>query len=117
MSVKVRIEMDPADKILLKRKLNQNGEARQRFTNQIYLLAQPYMPFRTGQLMKNVTKEVDRITHNQPYSARMYYNPQYHFNRTGGHPMAGAQWYQRMWNDRGKEIVNDIASFTGGKAE
>lgn len=34
MAARIKLEMDPADRILLKRKLNKNGEGQRFFTHQ-----------------------------------------------------------------------------------
>lgn len=106
---KIRLQIDPVDRILLKRSLNKNGAAQRFFTHEVRRLSDPYVPFLTGVLKNTATEEVDRITYNTPYARRQYYeNP--------GIGLRGPHWTERMWADRGKEIVKATAAYCGGKA-
>ena len=106
---KIRLQIDPVDRILLKRNLNKNGVGQRFFTHEVRRLSDPYVPFLTGVLKNTVTEEVNRITYNTPYARRQYYeNP--------GTGLRGPHWTERMWADRGKEIVKATAAYCGGKA-
>ena len=106
---KIRLQIDPVDRILLKRSLNKNGAAQRFFTHEVRRLSDPYVPFLTGVLKNTATEEVNRITYNTPYARRQYYeNP--------GTGLRGPHWTERMWADRGKEIVKATAAYCGGKA-
>lgn len=109
MATKIRLEMDPADRILLKRKLNKNGEGQRFFTHQVRTLSDPYVPFLNGPLKNTAQELVDRIEYIQPYARRQYYEN----NGTG---LRGKEWDKRMWADRGKEIVDATAEYCGGKS-
>ena len=111
MAARIKLEMDPADRILLKRKLNKNGEGQRFFTHEVNRLSVPYIPWRTGNLAeKTVTETATTITYNAPYARRQFYE-----NRGTG--LRGKEWTPRMWADRGKEIVEATAKFCGGRAE
>ena len=106
---KIRLQIDPVDRILLKRSLNKNGAGQRFFTHKVRRLSDPYVPFLTGVLKNTATEEVNRITYNTPYARRQYYeNP--------GTGLRGPHWTERMWADRGKEIVKVTAAYCGGKA-
>lgn len=107
---KIRLQIDPVDRILLKRNLNRNGKAQQFFTHEVRRLQTPYVPFLTGFLAEeSVTETATAITHNAPYARKQYYeNP--------GTGLRGPYWTERMWADRGKEIVKATAAYCGGKA-
>lgn len=106
---KIRLQIDPVDRILLKRNLNKNGAGQRFFTHEVRRLSDPYVPFLTGVLKNTATEEVNRITYNTPYARRQYYeNP--------GTGLRGPHWTERMWADRGKEIVKATAAYCGGKA-
>lgn len=106
---KIRLQIDPVDRILLKRSLNKNGAGQRFFTHEVRRLSDPYVPFLTGVLKNTATEEVNRITYNTPYARRQYYeNP--------GTGLRGPYWTERMWADRGKEIVKATAAYCGGKA-
>ena len=110
MATKIRLQIDPADRILLKRNLNQNGKGQRFFTHEVRRLSDPYVPFLTGVLKNTATETVGSITYNTPYARRQYYE-----NRGTG--LRGAHWTERMWADRGKEIGKATAAYCGGKAE
>ena len=110
MATKIRLQIDPADKILLKRNLNQNGKGQKFFTHEVRRLSDPYVPFRTGILKNNVTETATTITHNAPYARRQYYENK-------GNGLRGKRWTERMWADCGPEIVKSVANFCGGKAK
>ena len=110
MGTKVHLQMDPAERILLKRNLNKNGKGQQFFTHEVRRLSDPYVPFLTGVLKNTATETVGSITYNTPYARRQYYE-----NRGTG--LRGAHWTERMWADRGKEIVKATAAYCGGKAK
>lgn len=105
----VKINIDPAQKILLKRKLNKNGEAQRFFTEEVKRLSDPYVPLDSSMLKNTVRVETDKIIYIQPYARR-----QWHENKGNG--LRGPQWCTRMWQDRGNEIVSAVANFVGGEA-
>ena len=107
---KIRLQIDPADRILLKRNLNKNGKGQRFFTHEVRRLSDPYVPFLTGVLKNTATETVGSITYNTPYARRQYYE-----NRGTG--LRGAHWTERMWADRGKEIAKATAAYCGGKAK
>ena len=41
---KIRLDIDPVDKILLKRNLNKNGAGQKFFTHEVRRLSTPYVP-------------------------------------------------------------------------
>ena len=112
--MKVTLKMDLADKILLKRSMGKDGKAQQFFTHEVRRLSEPYIPFQSGTLKeKELIEEKDKIHYNAPYARRQYYE-----NRGGsnGEPLRGKKWTERMWADRGKEIVRSVAKFVGGRS-
>lgn len=42
---KIKLQIDPMDKILLKRSLNKNGKGQQFFTHEVRRMSTPYMYF------------------------------------------------------------------------
>ena len=92
---KIKLQIDPTDKILLKRNLNKNGKGQRFFTHEVRRLSTPYVPFLSGYLSNgSVTETPGTITYK-----------------------AGSHWTERCWADRGKEIVQATAKFCGGKAK
>ena len=108
MGTNIKLKIDPADKILLKRNLNRNGRGQQFFTHEVRRLSDPYVPFLSGTLKDTAQELTNRIEYVQPYARRQYYE-----NRGNG--LRGSHWTERMWADRGKEIIQSVAAYCGGK--
>ena len=115
MGTKVHLQMDPTERILLKRNLNKNGKGQQFFNHEVRRLSDPYVPFLNGPLSENVTELLNQIIYNSPYARRQWYENQGKNRRF--HPLAGGHWTERMWPDRGKEITRAVAAYCGGKAK
>lgn len=117
MSTTVKIEMNPTQKILLKRHLNENGEAQIKFTKECYKAMNPYTPFATGRL-KDWMIEVKPacIEFNAPYAAKQFYtNAGNGKQGTSIGGLRGKRWDKRAWADKGDGIVKTIAEFCGGR--
>ncbi|MBS5327208.1 MAG: capsid protein [Lachnospiraceae bacterium] len=110
MGTNIKLKIDPADKILLKRNLNRNGKGQQFFTHEVRRLSDPYVPFLSGTLKNTAQELTSRIEYVQPYARRQYYE-----NRGNG--LRGSHWTERMWADRGKEIIQSVAAYCGGKTK
>lgn len=110
MGTNIKLKIDPADKILLKRNLNRNGRGQQFFTHEVRRLSDPYVPFLSGTLKDTAQELTNRIEYVQPYARRQYYE-----NRGNG--LRGSHWTERMWTDRGKEIIQSVAAYCGGKTK
>ncbi|GAA0774583.1 hypothetical protein GCM10008908_24680 [Clostridium subterminale] len=119
MATNVRVEIDPTQKILLKRYLGKNGKAQVEFTKQVAKYSNNYVPFKTGRLKDMmITIDTDKITYNAPYAAKNYYLNKgmgKQGNSVGG--LRGKMWDRRMWINNGDKIVQSIAEFVGGKAK
>ena len=113
MGTSVRLELDPADKILLKRSLDKNGAGQRFFTHEVRRMSVPYVPRLQGYLQDTAVEQPTSITYGQPYARRQYYENSGK-NRSKA-LKAGKMWDKRMWADRGKEIVAATAKFCGGK--
>lgn len=110
MGTNIKLKIDPADKILLKRNLNRNGKGQQFFTHEVRRLSDPYVPFLSGTLKNTAQELTSRIEYVQLYARRQYYE-----NRGNG--LRGSHWTERMWADRGKEIIQSVAAYCGGKTK
>lgn len=115
MASGVSIQIDSADKILLKRHLNANGDAQKFFTHEVRRMCVPYVPHLTGTLESTAVEAADSITYVQPYARRQYYENSGR-NRSMA-PQAGREWDRRMWADRGPEIVRSVAAYCGGRVD
>lgn len=115
MGSRVSIQIDPADKILLKRHLNDNGDAQKFFTHEVRRMCAPYVPHLTGTLESTAVESTDAITYVQPYARRQYYENSGR-NRSMA-PQAGKEWDKRMWADRGQEIIQSVAAYCGAEVD
>lgn len=120
MGVKYDYELDLSGlrDILKECGLKPGGAVQMYLDNTIIQLAEPYVPFRMGALREsaelNTVIGQGEIVYATPYAKRMYYHPEYDFN---GAPMRGAHWVERMWADRGDEIIKSVAEKAGGTAK
>ncbi len=113
---RVRLNLDSEQKILLKRNLNKNGKAQKFFTSEVRRMADAYVPFQQGILKNTARVETNRIIYTAPYAKKMYYeNKGYGNQGTSKGGLRGKQWIPRMWVDKGKNIVDSVAGFAGGK--
>ena len=111
----VKIVMDPTQKILLKRGLNENGNAQVFFTKQVAKYCNNYVPFLTGRLKDmDVELRVNKIIYKAPYAEKQYYTNSGNGikNRSG---LRGKLWDKRCWIDNGDKIVRSVAEFCGGR--
>ena len=116
MAVKVTINLDPTEKILLKRKLSKNGQAQLFFTNEIARLSEPYVPFLDGDLKNKKTISPKKITYNMPYAKRQYFgNSGYGKEGVNKGGLRGKLWVKRCWSHKGKDICKSVAQFVGGR--
>lgn len=118
MATKVTINIDPTKKILLKRKLNNNGQAQLFFTNEIARLSEPYVPFQDGDLKNKKVVSSNKITYIMPYARKQYFtNAGAGKEGTGKGGLRGKLWVKRCWGDKGKGICRSVAQFVGGRTE
>ena len=112
----IKITMDPTQKILLKRYLNNNGQAQIKFTKECAKEMNNYTPYLTGRLKDMmITINTDNVTYNAPYAKRQYYtNAGNGRQGTSVGGLRGKQWAPRMWTTKGDEIIRTISSFVGG---
>ena len=113
----VKIKMNPTQKILLKRYLNNNGEAQIQFSKECAKAMNNYVPFQTGRLKDmNVVVNSNNVTYEAPYAKRQYYTNKGNGRQgTSQGGLRGKYWDKRMWADKGDKIVKTIAQFVGGR--
>lgn len=120
-----KLNLDTFQDIALKRNIQKDGKAQQLFTSEVARLSDEYVPFDNGPL-KNTKKVKDHsIEYVQPYAQYQWHgvvmagNPRKPTNKPlhyGNGPLRGKEWTNRMWADRGQEIVQSIANFVGGRS-
>lgn len=119
MATNISVKMDSTQKILLKRYLNNNGEAQMKFSKECAKNMNNYIPFLSGRLKDmNVVVNRNNVTYNAPYARKQYYTNKGLGKQgisLGG--IRGKFWDKRMWNDRGNDVVKSIAQFVGGRSK
>lgn len=105
---KVKVQIDSVEDILLKRKLNKNGDAQKFLEKEIVRLSDSYIPMDSGKLKDSAKAREGKIIYEVPYA-----NAQYYKNKGKG--LRGKHWTTRMWADRGTEVVKSLKNLVGGK--
>lgn len=100
--MKFKITMNPADKILLQRGLNQNGKGQLFFSGEFGRLCTRYVPRKNGVLQKSLWVEPDNVSWNTPYARRQFYK---HKKKR--------LWAEKCWQDHKKDIIRSTAKFCG----
>lgn len=66
--------------------------------NEVLKDCAPYVPMRSGYLMKSGNTGTSlgsgKVIYNAPYASRMYYGVNFHFSKDK-HPQACAQWFEK----------------------
>lgn len=119
MANNVKIKMDDTGKILLKRYLNKDGQAQEKFTKECAKWMNNYVPYDHGRLKDMMVEvKVSKVIYKAPYAKKQYYTNKglgKQGESAGG--IRGKFWDKRMWNDRGNDIVKSIAQFVGGRSK
>lgn len=115
MGTSIKVKMNATNKILAKRHLT--GEGQIEFTKDCAREMNNFVPFRTGRL-KDGTVELgkDFVKYNAKYASKQYYRNK--GTGTQGESIGGIRgkmWDRKMWIAKGKEILNKIAKFCGGR--
>ncbi|KAI3349037.1 minor capsid protein [Clostridium botulinum] len=107
-----KLKFDDLTQIALRRNLQKDGKAQQFLTNEIARLSDDYIPMDSGTLKNNKSITQYSITYKSPYACRQWYE-----NKGASGGRRGKEWTNRMWQDRGQEIVKSVADLVGGKAK
>ena len=99
------LRMDPADKILLKRKMGDNEQAQLFLSSEVKSKCEPFVPKLGGDLRDSARANRKSVSWNTPYARRQFYEHK-----------SKSMWHVKMWRDRGKENVDSVAKFCGGRA-
>lgn len=111
-------------KFLKKRNLESGGAVQRYIDTECLRFIEPYVPFRTGALTRSgqtltkigsgVIRYAPRSGGKKSYAARLYYNPQFNFNKAV-HPQAGAYWFERMVDVRKNQILKGACAIAGAR--
>lgn len=123
-----KLKFNISEKLFLKqRNLETGGLVQQYIDSACLRFMEPYVPFRTGaltrsgQTLSQIGSGVIRYrpvspgsTTNKSYAARLYYHPEFNFNRAF-HARAGAYWFDRMIKAKKEEILKGACAIAGAK--
>lgn len=119
MATNIRIKMDDTGKILLKRYLNKDGQAQEKFTKECAKWMNNYVPYKDGRLKDmDVEIETSKVIYHAPYAKKQYYTNKGNGKQgvsLGG--LRGKYWDKRMWSDKGNDIIKSVAQFVGGRTK
>lgn len=111
-----KLELDPIEKILKKRGLEDGGRVQQFIDSEVLRRCDPYVPRDNGILIKSGTLNTvigsGEVVWDTPYARRWYYEPA----NFQGAPQRGNYWFERMKNEGGREaILRGAAKLAGAK--
>ena len=116
--MKVTLRLDPVDKILLKRHMGKDRSAQKFFTATVRRHSDKYVPMDSGTMKDSAQEGEDYILYNTPYAAKNYYDNGGHgLQGTASGGLRGKEWDKRMMASEGKEVVQSVADYVGGKAK
>ena len=111
-----RFEMDSADIIRGKRKIDIMQDAQKYVDSECIRRMDKYTKFRTGALIKSASENTQIgsgiIKQKTPYARVQYYNYDAVQNDTG---LRGRYWFERMKTDNLVDIKKGVEMITGGK--
>lgn len=132
------VKMQPTSVIKARLGIEPNGRVQKFFTNTCYKHMDKYVPYRQGDLRKEVDIESDKIIYNQPYARYQYYgklmvmkngkgayyNPDYGFWSDKGEkktltdrdlvyhtPGTGDHWDRRMVSAEMQDVVKEVQDY------
>lgn len=121
--VDLSVDFEEIGTVLKKTGLNIGGKTQAFFTNEVIKEQSPYVPYLNGFLDTNVTilPDKDGFIHNSPYSRYHWFGKKMigpapkeltdiDMNYNGG-PLRGPFWTERMWADKGNEIIRSTEAF------
>ena len=85
--------------------------------NEVLKDSAPYVPMRTGNLMRSgqigTTLGSGEVKYNAPYARRMYYGTSFNFSKDK-HPQACAQWFEKAKAIKKKDWVAGVQKIIRG---
>lgn len=125
--IRVKLDLQDAQKTELRLAINRNGKAQKKFTHKVKSMCDKYVPLDKGILKNTAIEDDNSITYIQPYAEHNYYynsgKGTQGMTKQGGRGglnkncLRGKLWDKRMWADHGDEIVAYVANYVGGRAK
>jgi hypothetical protein len=83
--------------------------------NEVLKDCAPYVPMRTGQLMRSGQNGTNigsgQVVYNAPYAKKVYYATKANFSRAK-HPQASSQWFEKAKAIKKKDWINGANMIT-----
>ena len=89
--------------LLSVRGLAYRGEVQDYIDRQVLIHCEPYIPKKTGNLIRSGSANGGNVSWRTAYAKKQYYT-------NAGRGLRGARWFSRMWADRGSEILKGARS-------
>lgn len=110
----VTFKINPTDKLISDRGLSERGRVQKFIDNEVLRLTSPYIPFKTGMLIKSGTLGTvvgsGEVNYIAPYAAKQ--------NQTAASrsydAQRGGQFFERMKIDHRDEILRGAKKLSGG---
>lgn len=109
------VYLKPTSLIKQRLGIDPSGPVQAFFTETCYKAMDKYVPMDEGDLRKNVDIQKTQITYESPYAHAQYvgYTKGPVLNYTT--PGTGPHWDKRMWSAEGKDVINQVQKYVGGK--
>lgn len=119
MGPSYRLEINSVKSVLAKRGLEERGRVQRFVDSEVLRRASPFVPLRTGTLMRSgpLSTSVGSgvVTYNAPYASAQYYKHRKVGSATGA--LRGPMWFERMKSSQGKAIIQSAAQMAGGTSK
>ncbi|MDO5432970.1 minor capsid protein [Eubacterium sp.] len=128
-NIKAKLELQPTNKILKDFKIDDGGEGQKFLLSEVRRLSDPYTPMDTGTTknLVGIAPKKKALVYHSIQSRYLWFGkvmvgrpPKRVTNKNlkyAGAPRRGPFWVNRMWTDRGGEILKALAAYTGGKVK
>lgn len=114
MVIKVKIHKD----FCVNRFHPRYHQAQRFLDSEVLRTSAPYVPMRSGELMRSGDKGTKigsgEVEYNAPYAKRMYYGLSFNFSKDK-HPQACAQWFEKAKVANIDDWKNGVQKIIGGK--
>lgn len=114
MRIKVKIHKD----FCVNRFHPRYHQAQRFLDSEVLRTSAPYVPMRSGELMRSGDKGTKigsgEVEYNAPYAKRMYYGLSFNFSKDK-HPQACAQWFEKAKVANIDAWKNGVQKIIGGK--
>lgn len=115
--VKVKVDLSGLDDFM--ESFEPGGEVQKFIDEEFIKHCDPYVPRDVGVLAESPYLSTDigsgEIVYDTPYAAKLYDSPELNFQGKDNVPARGAYWAERMWADRGDEIIRGAKEKAGGR--